>query len=94
MSIQQDFLDFHEVNPWVYDELVRLARRAKSRGRNHFGIKMIYEVVRWERYIQTSDPNDDSWKLNNNYSSRYARLIMEKESDLKDLFELRELRSL
>ena len=31
--------------------------------------------------------------LNDHYRSRYARLIMEQEEDLRDLFEVRELRN-
>ena len=31
------------------------------------------------------------FKLNNNYRSRYARLIMEQEADLEGVFQIREL---
>jgi hypothetical protein len=93
MTIEEQFQAFHATNPWVYTELARLAREALKRGRQKIGIGMVYEVVRWNRFIQTRDPNDDTWKLNNNYRSRYARLLMAQEADLKDLFETRELQS-
>ena len=93
MTIQQQFEVFHNINPWVYTDLVQLARQAKATGRRTFGIKSLYEVVRWNRFIQTTDPNDDSWKLNNNYHSRYARLIMDQEPDLKGFFNVRELKA-
>jgi hypothetical protein len=35
----------------------------------------------------------DDFKLNNNYHSRYARLIMEREPGLDGFFETRGLRS-
>jgi hypothetical protein len=91
-SIQQQFEEFHAANPWVYDELVTLARRAKRRGANKVGIGMMVEIVRWRRFIATQDFNS-GFKINNNYRSRYARLISEREPDLAGMFETRELRA-
>lgn len=88
--LDREFWEFHAKNPHVYRQLVKLAREAKMRGRTKVGIKMIFEVVRWTQFISTTDPD---YKMNNNYHSRYARLIMEQESDLAGVFELRELRS-
>lgn len=85
------FLDFHLQNPNVYEELVRLAREAKSLGRTKVGIRMIWEVTRWNLTIKVV-PNSD-FKLNDHYHSRYARLIMGIEKDLSGVFELRELKS-
>jgi hypothetical protein len=88
--LDRKFFDFHEHNPGVYRELVRLARQAKQAGRDRIGVKMIWEVVRWNIFIRTTD---EQYKLPNNYHSRYARLIMMQEKDLAGIFELRELRS-
>lgn len=90
--IQRQFEEFHHKNPKVYEELVKLARQAKRAGRTKIGIKMLFEVVRWQRFLATDDAHSD-FKLSNNYHSRYARLIMEREPDLEGLFDLRELRS-
>ena len=84
------FFKFHLDNPGVYKKLVQLARRARSNGRTRAGIKMLWEVVRWEIFISTSG---DEYKLNNNYHSRYARMIMILESDLEDFFHVRKLKS-
>jgi hypothetical protein len=91
-SIQQQFDEFHAHNPWVYDELVILARRAHSRGAQKVGMKMLCEIVRWRRFMKTQDFNS-GFKINNNYASRYARLISEREPDLAGIFETRELRA-
>lgn len=85
-----EFRQFHNDNPRVYLELVKLARQAKASGRQKVGIKMLFEVIRWNRFLKTSDP---IYKMNNNYHSRYARLIMENEPDLASIFDTRELRS-
>jgi hypothetical protein len=84
------FLAFHRDNPSVYATLVELARNGARRGRKRIGMKMIWEVMRWQRFLETTDPD---YKLNNNYHSRYARLIMQQEQDLSGIFETRELRS-
>jgi len=86
-----EFLAFHEANPKVYAELVRLARQAKARGRTKVGIGMLWEVLRWHFWLETNGA--DEFKLNNNHRSRYARLIMGLEADLLGVFETRELRS-
>lgn len=91
-TIQEQFEAFHADNPWVYSELVKLARRAKQRGAVKVGIGMLAEIVRWRRYMATQDFNS-GFKLNNNYRSRYVRLIEEQEPDLRGLFETRELKA-
>lgn len=87
-TIREAFLRFHAENPQVYDELVRLAKRGKRAGVTRIGIKMLFEVLRWRHALATGG---DDFKLNNNYHSYYARLIMRQESDLFGIFELRRL---
>lgn len=91
-TIEQRFWDFHDANPHVYGELVKLARRARSRGHHRMGIEMLFAIVRWRRMMRTADPSS-GFKLNDHYTSRYARLIMEQEPDLDGFFETRRLRA-
>ena len=51
---------------------------------------MLFEVLRWNQFVETDDPD---FKLNNIYTSRYARLIMEAEHGLAGIFDTRDLRS-
>lgn len=89
-EIELRFLRFHAQNPHVYTGLVRLAREARARGAGRLGIRQLWEVMRW----QTGDFSvDDDYRLNDHYHSRYARLIMQEESDLAGVFELRALRT-
>ena len=91
-DIERRFYEFHGENPQVYDELVRLARRAHQFGHHRIGIRMLWEVMRWNLTIEV-DQGDDEFKLNDHYTSRYARMIMDRNSDLDGMFELRTLRS-
>ena len=85
-KIANEFRRFHRMNPSVYDELVAISRQLKSRGRLHYGIGALFEVIRFHRALKTTD---HEFKLNNNYRALYARLIMEQEKDLRDFFETR-----
>lgn len=88
--IDERFLAFHHQHPDVYVELVRLARRWKAAGHPKIGMKMLFEVLRWNRGL--SQVRDDrGFKLNNDFSSRYARLIQANEPDLRGFFETRAL---
>jgi hypothetical protein len=80
------FWEFHQTNGGVYEAFVRLAREAVGRGRTKIGIQMLFEVVRWEHFLRTEG---DDFKLNNNWAAFYARLIMDQEEDLRDIFNLR-----
>ena len=87
VTIRAKFEEFHDRNPHVYEALVSLAYQAKSRGRDRIGIKQLFEVLRWDYMLRTEA--DDGFKLNNNYAPHYARLIMDEEPALKDIFETR-----
>lgn len=88
-SIDEQFAEFHANNPNVYRAIRTLALDMKQRGRDHYGIKSLFEIVRWSHVRTTGD----SFKLNNNYTSRYARLLMEREPELAGFFETRELKT-
>ena len=86
-AIHQQFLEFHRQNPEVYDELRRLALQLRQAGRKRYGLKGLFEVLRWQRALSTSG---DAFKLNNNYTAYYARLLMAHEPALVGFFETRE----
>lgn len=88
-TIYDAFQAFNEANPHIYDALVNLARDLRIRGHWRIGIGMLFEVLRWQTAMVTTDT---AFKLNNNYRSHYARAIMADHPDLDGIFELRELR--
>ena len=88
----EKFEDFHAHNPQVFAELEKLAQVMIQKGRKKIGIGLLFEVLRWEFYMNTDDPNSE-FKLNNNYRSHYARLLIERNPELTDALELRHLRS-
>lgn len=89
-SIQQRFEKFHDNNTWVYAALVRLALKYQAMGRARVGIGHLVEILRWEYAKNTQG---DEFKLNNNFRSRYVRLIQQTQPALVELFETRTLRA-
>lgn len=89
-TIQQRFDAFHRANPWVYEALVILVRDWVASGRTRAGMKQFIEVIRWEHGRRT---DGDSFRLNNNHTSRYARLLVEHHPEWAEVFQLRELRA-
>jgi hypothetical protein len=89
-SLKEGFLEFHGQHPEVYTQLVELATKAKTRGRRKWGVKALFEVLRWQREFSDLPSDAEDFKLNNNYTAFYARLIMANESYLAGYFETRE----
>lgn len=93
-TLDEIFAQFHRDNPEIYATLVRLARAAKAKGRTRLGMKMLWEVMRWELLMdRPEDKSQREYALNNNYHSRYARMIMANEIDLAGIFETRSLKT-
>jgi hypothetical protein len=87
MTLEQQFEAFHAENPHVYEMLRRLSLDAARLGRR-IGIGMLFEVLRWQSAMTTTDEASE-FKLNNNYRAFYARLLMEREPELQEYFETR-----
>ncbi len=89
-TIDQAFWNFHRKNPQVYKKLVEMTEHAKGINKRKIGMKMLFEVIRWEHLVHT---RSDDFALNNNYTSRYVRIISEAHPELADMFETRRIKS-
>lgn len=87
LSIDERFERFHRLNPEVLDQLIELARAAKARGYTRYSIKGLWEVLRYRADPTTSE----RYRLSNDFTSRFARLVMSTAKDLEGFFVLREL---
>ncbi len=90
-SLDERFNKFHRANPMVFDLFLRFTLKAKDRGYKHFSAKAVFERIRWHMHIDTVDA--DGFKLNNNYTSRYVRLLEQLFPEHRDFYNKRELRS-
>ena len=86
---KEKFELFHATNPHVYTNLVTMARRYRAQEkRTKIGIATLWESLRWN-YLVGTEHRD--FKLNNDFKAHYARLIMSRNADLRDMFNVREL---
>ena len=92
ISLQERFEEFHQRHPEIYEEFKQLALRLYEQGRYHYGAKAIFEYIRLNRELDGRG-EDEPYKINNNYVSRYVRLLIAEEQRLTSFFELRQLRS-
>lgn len=77
-------------NPHVFGALVRLCRATRDFGIGQWSAKAAFEVLRWSYSLHT---RGETFKLNNNYTSRYARMVMDECAELRGFFQLRELKA-
>lgn len=89
-TLDLDFAKFHEANPEIYVLFEQFARQAKAAGFKHYGAKSIVERIRWHCQVET---HNGGFKINNNLTSRYARLLAADHPEFKDFFRNRLLRS-
>lgn len=89
-ALQDRFEQFHQRNPHVYLELEALAQQWFHAGHHVVGMKMLWEALRWNTGIRTSG---DSWRLNNSWTSRYARMLLENHPEWRGRIRVRELRA-
>ena len=75
----------------IANETLNRALRLHSRGVRHFGLKAIFESIRFDWAVGGED--DTGFKVNNTHAPRLARKLMEEHPGLDGLFETRILRS-
>lgn len=76
----------------VFTACLRAALRLRRRGFRHYGIHALWEAARYSHALKIG-PDIEGWKLNDHFTSRMARELME-HPELGNFFELRELRTL
>lgn len=92
LTLRERAEQFHRDNTHVVIALEALARPLIAAGHNKFGIALLWENLRYESMISTEDRNSYR-KLNNDYRSYYARLLIERNPSWESVIEVRELRS-
>lgn len=99
-SIQQAFTAYHKANPDVYENVKRLAFQAIDKGKQKVSFKLIINVLRWEIYLQTVEPDPPKvkgkaihFRINDAYHSRYSRMFATDFPEHEPKIDFRELRS-
>jgi len=85
---QSRFAKYHQDNPQIYRAFNLFAWEAINKGRKYYGAKALMEVVRWKTTVEGSG----IFKINNNYTSRYARMWEANNPQHEGFFRKRLLR--
>lgn len=78
------FQQYHRTNPAIFAAFKKFAFEARGR-KKRFGAKAVMERVRWELEINTTG----SFKVNNDFTALYARLLIYQHPEFKNFFSLR-----
>lgn len=90
-SIQTRFHRFHERNPKVYKLFQLYARQARDAGCTRYSADAILHRIRWHLTVETQDGG--GFQINNNFTSRYARLLIRDDPTFAGFFEIRRLQA-
>lgn len=91
MTTRTAFERFHHDNPEVADEMERLADVWVESGNPNISIRLLLEVIRWNRNIKTK--TGDEFKINNNHAPHYAREMIRRRPEWANRIDTRVLRA-
>ncbi|MER6010146.1 hypothetical protein [Streptomyces bluensis] len=81
---------FHTAHPLAFEALEELTAQRVAAGGGQIDIKALFEPLRWSLlHMSRSEP----CRLNNNYTSRYARLLCARHPERAGAFQQRSLRT-
>jgi len=90
-GIQSRFDDFDRAHPEVFRLFRFFAHMLKQKGKERFSADAILHRIRWEFAVNMEC--DGGFKVNNDFSSRYARKLISEDPAFDGFFELRRLKA-
>ena len=91
LTIQQRFDAWVDANPWVVTAMETLVADWLTT-HSRVGIKQMFEVLRWE-YGRRFAHDDQGFRVNNDFTSRMARLLLDRHPEWAAAIETRALRA-
>lgn len=88
ITLRDKYERFNKANPHVFQSLAHMAIDLKAKGVQQYGIAALFEVLRYEHTMSTTD-DSFQFKLSNSYKPFYARDIMAAFPELQDFFVIR-----
>jgi hypothetical protein len=85
-DINRKFCLYDVENPHIWKEFQNLSFQLIERGFNKLSAELIYNQIRWLKYMQHGN---DGFKINNNFKAFYARKFMKEFPVYNGIFELR-----
>lgn len=89
-SIDEAFRAFDRANPDVFRKFRELAEQIRASGWTRYSADALLHRIRWHYHVEKGDR---AFLINDHWSSRYARLLIDIDPSFQGFFELRRLRS-
>ena len=90
MTVQERFEIFDENHPEVWRLFVKFAQQVRAAGRGKYSARASIHRIRG--HYAVNPERDEGFKINDVFSARYARKLIDHDATFAELFELRELR--
>lgn len=91
-SIDERFAEFDTLHPEVFALFRQFALQLLNRGRSRGSADQIIQRIRWETSANSQREEGD-FKINDHFSSRYARKLKNEDARFAEFFEFRVLKS-
>lgn len=86
----RSFEKFHAENPHVYASVVEVCLDLKEQGFDKGSIWLVFNRLRWLYAIKTTG---SKFRLSNNHTGYYARVVMAANPELDGFFTLKPLKT-
>ena len=83
------FETFYPKHPVVLKELFEQLDEALELGFDHYGIRLLYENLRWKKRLAGLPDPEEDYKLNDHYMAGYSRLMVAVRPEIDGLFRPR-----
>jgi hypothetical protein len=90
-TLDEKFFEYHHKNPHIYYLFEKFAREIKRSGQARYSMRTIMHRVRW--HIDVDTIGENQFKMNNDYSSRFARLLVRLNPEFAGFFRMRKLKT-
>ena len=81
---EEYFREFHANNPHIYKLIETIALLEIAKGRKKYGMKQVFEIIRWDMNVTTEDA--DGYKLKNAMAPYYTRHFEKMNPHLAGFF--------
>lgn len=79
------FLVYADSRPEIFNSFAKMAVDMRNAGHDTYSAKCIMEVIRWN----TDMNSGQKMKINNSYTSLFAKLLISQDESFKEFFNLR-----
>lgn len=90
-TIDERFAEYDNKHPEIWEAFEAMTLKLIKKGKRHYSADMVFHEIRFETRL--SGKPDDTFKINNDFVSRYSRKFLDRHHEHHSFFETRKLSS-